>query len=245
MFCTLLQPGLLSPVAGGILATSGSGQQRKAETCWRGSTPQTRVAEGAGGEPISQGPSTSCSCLRQKESARGCISGEPVFQIPWHPSLLSVHASSFYEAASFPGSPLPLPFLSRTQRFYLFVYNTLPIPRMPFICKHLTVSLTGGRAAAQGGRAELSPLCFRQDGPGQRHWSQRSLCFPGSAAFLLSAAEAGSLHLAGPQSAGLEGSWLGFKCISCVRQDCQSCRCVAEKQTFPSEAHPLGPALEA
>lgn len=40
--------------------------------------------KGPGAHP--PGPPTSRSRLCQKESARGCISGEPVFQIPWHPS---------------------------------------------------------------------------------------------------------------------------------------------------------------
>lgn len=49
---------------------------------------------------------------------------------------LSPPASSFYEAASFPGSPFPSPSppLSLSAlRFYLFVYNTSPVPRTPFI----------------------------------------------------------------------------------------------------------------
>lgn len=204
------------------------------------------VAKGAG-SPSARAPPPPAPAYVRRNRQEGVFPENLFSRSPGILPPLSVHASSFYEAASFPGSPLPLPFLSlsRTQRFYLFVYNTSPIPRMPFICKHLTVSVTGGRAAARGGRAEPSPLCFIQDGPGQRCWSQRSLCLPGPAAFLLSAAEAGSLHLAGPQSAGLEGSWHGLKCISCVRQGCQLCRHVAEKQTFPSEAHPMGPALEA
>lgn len=165
---------------------------------------------GGGGSPSARAPPPPAPAYVRRNRQEGGFPENLFSRSPGILPLLSVHASSFYEAAWFPGSPLPLPFLSHTQRFYLFVYNTSPIPRMPFISKHLTVSVTGGRAAAQGAGPSCHPFVSDRMVLGSGRWSQRSLRFPGPAAFLLSAAEAGSLHLAGPRRAGLERSfaWL-------------------------------------
>lgn len=59
-----------------------------------------------------------------------------------------------------PGAPFPSPFQpSRTHTFYLFVYNTLPSPRTPFICRGLTISGTirGQDLLGGGAGREIPP----------------------------------------------------------------------------------------
>lgn len=74
-----------------------------------------------------------------------------------------------------PGAPFPSPFQpARAHTFYLFVYNTLPSPRTPFICGGLTVSGTiRGQDLCGGEQAEKSPLGHGMDGPGWWWWSPR------------------------------------------------------------------------
>lgn len=200
---------------------------------------------GRGGSPSARAPPPPAPAYVRRNRQEGGFPENLFSRSPGILPPLSVHASSFYEAASFPGSPLPLPFLSHTQRFYLFVYNTLPIPRMPFISKHLTVSVTGGRAAAQGARQSCHPFVSDRmvlgSGTGPRGHSASPAPLPFSSPLWK---RAPCTWLA-PGELDWSAALRGFTCVCCVRRDRRSCRRVAEKPTLCGEAHPLGPAPEA
>lgn len=139
-----------------------------------------RVRDGdysRGGLGITKGLRTAAGappapCPRQGERAGACVSLEPVFQIPWHPSTAGGACVIALRGCLVPREP-PSPPLSnpRAHTFYLFVYNTSPSPRTPFIiCGGLTVSGTGRGQDLWGvGRQRNPPLVMAwmgQDGGG-------------------------------------------------------------------------------
>lgn len=69
-------------------------------------------------------PPPAAACVRRNRQE--AVFPENLFsRSPGILPLLSLHASSFYEAASFPRSPLPLPFLSLTHRDFIYLFITL------------------------------------------------------------------------------------------------------------------------
>lgn len=147
-------------------------------------------------------------CPRQGERAGACVSLEPVFQIPWHPSTAGGACVIALRGCLVPREP-PSPPLSnpRAHTFYLFVYNTLPSPRTPFICGGLTVSGTGrGQDLLGGGRQRNPPLVMAwmdQDGGGGPRGCPTLLSLPSPSCSLPTATPQGTTasgHLRGQQT---------------------------------------------
>lgn len=136
-----------------------------------------RAGDHQGAAHCSRGPSISPSSLpKAGGTGRSLRFPRTCFPDP----LASFHGwrcvrHRFTRLPRSPGAPFPSPFQpARAHTFYLFVYNTMPSPRTPFICGGLTVSGTiRGQDLCGGEQAEKSPLGHGMDGPGWWWWSPR------------------------------------------------------------------------